>query len=255
MVTGYENLLGEFLGTMVLLVLGCGVCANLTLNKSKGVGGGWICIAFGWGFGVTFGVFTATTFGAPQADLNPAVTLAKTLAGVYTFNQFIVTSLVQILGGVVGATIVWLTYLAHWEGTTDPAAKLGIFSTAPAIRNNALAFITEVSATFFLVFLIWMTFSAKFGYNAENAASTFLGNGFGPYIVGMLIVALGLSLGGPTGYAMNPARDLGPRIAHAILPIAGKGGSDWGYAWVPVFAPLVGAALAYVACSAFGYFG
>ncbi|SEH20963.1 MIP/aquaporin family protein [Selenomonas sp. KH1T6] len=254
MVTGSENLLGEFLGTMVLLVLGCGVCANLTLNKSKGVGGGWICIAFGWGFGVTFGVFTATTFGAPQADLNPAVTLAKTFAGVYTFGQFITTSLVQILGGIVGATIVWLTYLAHWEETSDPAAKLGIFSTAPAIRKMGPALLTEISATFFLMFLIWMTFSSCFGYSAETAANTFLGNGYGPYIVGMLIVALGLSLGGPTGYAMNPARDLGPRIAHAILPIPGKGGSDWEYAWVPVVGPLLGATLSYVVCSALGYF-
>lgn len=249
MVTGYENLLGEFFGTMVLLVLGCGVCANLTLTKSKGVGGGWICIAFGWGFGVTFGVFTATTLGAPQGDLNPAVTFAKMLAGTYTFNQFIVTSLIQILGGIAGATIVWLTYLAHWSETTDPAAKLGIFSTAPAIRNNALAFITEVSATFFLMFLIWMVFSKSFGYGAEVA------NGYGPYIVGMLIVALGLSLGGPTGYAMNPARDLGPRIAHAILPISGKGGSDWGYAWVPVIAPIVGSGLAYVVAKAVGALG
>ncbi len=252
MVTGYENLLGEFVGTMVLLVLGCGVCANLTLNKSKGVGGGWICIAFGWGFGVTFGVFTATTLGAPQGDLNPAVTLAKTLMGVYTFNQFIVTSLVQILGGIVGAAIVWITYLAHWEETPDQAAKLGIFCTAPAIRGkNGLAFITEVSATFFLMFLILMVFSKCFSYGAVAAG---LANGYGPYIVGMLIVALGLSLGGPTGYAMNPARDLGPRIAHAILPIAGKGGSDWGYAWVPVAGPLVGATLAYVAAKAFGAF-
>ena len=254
MVTGYENLLGEFLGTMVLLVLGCGVCANLTLNKSKGVGGGWICIAFGWGFGVTFGVFTATTFGAPQGDLNPAVTLAKTFAGVYTFSQFLATSAVQILGGIVGAAIVWLTYLAHWEETPDPAAKLGIFSTAPAIRKMFPAFITETSATFFLLFLIWMTFSSCFGYAGESAADKFLANGYGPYIVGMLIVALGLSLGGPTGYAMNPARDLGPRIAHAILPIPGKGSSDWEYAWVPVVGPLCGATLAYVVCSALGYF-
>lgn len=253
MVNGYENLLGEFFGTMVLLVFGCGVCANLTLTKSKGTGGGWICIAFGWGFAVTFGVFTATTLGAPQGDLNPAVTLAKMFCGVYTFNQFIVTSLIQILGGVAGATIVWLTYLAHWSETEDPAAKLGIFSTAPAIRNMGAAFITEVIATFFLVFVIWMIFSPSFNYSSAvlNVAA---GNGYGPYIVGMLIVALGLSLGGPTGYAMNPARDLGPRIAHAILPIAGKGGSDWGYAWVPVVAPLVGACLAYAVASAVGAF-
>lgn len=243
MVTGSENLLGEFLGTMVLVVFGCGVCANLTLTKSKGVGGGWVCIALGWGFAVTFGVFTATTLGAPQGDLNPAVTLAKTMAGVYTFNQFIMTSIVQILGGIVGAAIVWLTYLPHWAETPDPAAKLGIFSTAPAIRNAAANFLCETIATFFLMFVIWMIFSKPVGG---------LVPGYGPYIVGILIVALGLSLGGPTGYAMNPARDLGPRIAHAILPIAGKGGSDWGYAWIPVVAPLCGALLAYLVASSCG---
>ncbi|MBR4696133.1 MAG: aquaporin family protein [Selenomonadaceae bacterium] len=244
MVTGSENLFGEFFGTLVLVVFGCGVCANLTLTKSKGVGGGWVCIALGWGFAVTFGVFTATTLGAPQGDLNPAVTLAKTLAGVYTFGQFITTSIVQILGGIAGAAIVWLCYLPHWAETPDPAAKLGIFSTAPAIRNAAANFLTEVIATFFLMFVIWMIFSGPVGAMVP---------GYGPYIVGILIVALGLSLGGPTGYAMNPARDLGPRIAHAILPIAGKGGSDWGYAWVPVFAPLCGALLAYVVASACGF--
>ena len=244
MVTGSENLFGEFFGTLVLVVFGCGVCANLTLTKSKGVGGGWVCIALGWGFAVTFGVFTATTLGAPQGDLNPAVTLAKTLAGVYTFGQFIMTSIVQILGGIAGAVIVWLCYLPHWAETPDPAAKLGIFSTAPAIRNAAANFLTEVIATFFLMFVIWMIFSGPVGA---------LVPGYGPYIVGILIVALGLSLGGPTGYAMNPARDLGPRIAHAILPIAGKGGSDWGYAWVPVFAPLCGALLAYLVASACGF--
>ena len=249
----YDNLLGEFMGTMVLLVFGCGVCANLTLTKSKGGGGGWICIAFGWGLAVTFGVFTSASLGAPQADLNPAVTFGKMLGGVYTMNQFVVTSLIQILGGIVGATIVWLCYLAHWSQTEDPAAKLGIFSTAPAIRSMGCAFLTEVIATFFLMFGIWMVFSPSFNYSNEVAA-VIAGNGYGPYIVGMLIVALGLSLGGPTGYAMNPARDLGPRIAHAILPIAGKGSSDWGYAWVPVFAPLVGSGLAYAVACAVNFF-
>ncbi|MBR2215657.1 MAG: aquaporin family protein [Selenomonadaceae bacterium] len=244
MVTGSENLLGEFLGTLVLVVFGCGVCANLTLTKSKGVGGGWICIAFGWGFAVTMGVFTATTLGAPQGDLNPAVTLAKTMAGIYTFGQFIATSIAQLVGAIVGAAIVWLCYLPHWAETKDQAAKLGIFATAPAIRNGAANFLTEVIATFFLMFVIWMIFSAPVGG---------LVPGYGPYIVGMLIVALGLSLGGPTGYAMNPARDLGPRIAHAILPIAGKGGSDWGYAWVPVLGPLCGALLAYLVATAVGF--
>ena len=243
MVTGSENLLGEFFGTMVLLVFGCGVCANMSLTKSKGQGGGWICVAFGWAFAVTLGVFTATTLGAPQGDLNPAVTLAKMMAGIYTFNQFIMTSIVQILGGIAGAAIVWLAYLPHWAETEDQATKLGVFATGPAIRNPAANFICETIATFFLMFVIWMIFSKPVGT---------LVPGYGPYIVGILILALGLSLGGPTGYAMNPARDLGPRIAHAILPIAGKGSSDWGYAWIPVVAPLCGALVAYLVASSCG---
>ncbi len=252
MVTGTENLLGEFVGTMVLLVFGCGVCANLTLEKSKGQGSGWVNISIGWGFAVTLGVFTATTLGAPQGDLNPSVTFAKMLVGIYTFPQFIMTSIVQILGGIVGAAIVWLAYLPHWEVTKDPAAKLGIFCTAPAIRKIGPAFLCEFIATFFLVFVIWMIFSKSFAYGFPGGVG--VADGFGPYIVGVLIWALGLSLGGPTGYAMNPARDLGPRIAHAILPIAGKGGSDWGYAWVPVVAPLCGAGFAYVVATALGAF-
>jgi glycerol uptake facilitator protein len=247
-----DNLLGEFVGTVVLLVFGCGVCANNTLAKSKGQNGGWICIAVGWGFAVSLGVFTATTLGAPQGDLNPAVTLGKTLVGIYTVPQFFATSIVQILGGVVGAAIVWLAYLPHWEETEDKAAKLGVFCTAPAIRKMGPAFLCEFIATFFLMFCIWTIFSPSFNYG--SAAVKTAANGYGPYIVGVLIWALGLSLGGPTGYAMNPARDLGPRIAHAILPIAGKGGSDWAYAWVPIFGPLCGAAGAYVVAVALGMF-
>jgi len=236
-----DNLLGEFFGTMVLLVFGCGVCACNTLTKSKGQNGGWICITAGWGFAVMLGVFTATTLGAPQGDLNPAVTLGKTMIGIYTVPQFFATSFVQILGGICGAAIVWLAYLPHWAETEDQAAKLGIFCTAPAIRNYPVNFLCEGIATFFLMFIIWMIFSKQVGV---------IPVGLGPYIVGVLIWALGLSLGGPTGYAINPARDLGPRIAHAILPIAGKGGSDWSYAWVPVVAPLVGAFVAYVVFAA-----
>lgn len=238
-----DNLLGECLGTMVLIVFGCGVCANMSLTQSKGNGGGWICIATGWGFAVTLGVFTATTLGAPQGDLNPAVTLAKTMAGIYTPAQFIATSAIQVVGAVLGAAIVWLAYLPHWEKTPDPATKLGVFATGPAIRSPIANFLCETIATFFLMFVIWMIFSQPVGT---------LVPGYGPYIVGVLIWALGLSLGGPTGYAMNPARDFGPRLAHAILPIAGKGGSDWGYAWVPIAGPLCGGALAYIVATACG---
>lgn len=241
----YDNLLGEFIGTMVLIVFGGGVCACNTLAKSKGQGGGWICITTAWGFAVMLGVFTATTLGAPQGDLNPAVTLGKTMIGIYSVPQFIVTSIVQILGGSLGAAIVWLAYLPHWAETEDKAAKLGIFCTAPAIRNYPANFLCEFIASFFLMFVIWMIFSPAVGK---------IPAGLGPYIVGVLIWALGMSLGGPTGDAMNPARDLGPRLAHAILPIAGKGGSDWGYAWVPVVAPMVGAFAAYVVAAALNVF-
>jgi len=232
-----DNLLGEFCGMVVLIVFGGGVCANLTLTKSKGVGGGWICVSAGWGFAVLLGVFTASALGAPQADINPAVTLAKTFVGVYTAGQAIVTMIAQVAGGIVGGAIVWLAYLPHWQETEDKSAKLGIFCTAPAIRSAGANFLCEMIATAFLILLIWAIF---------NKANGPLPAGTGPYMVGMLIWALGLSLGGPTGYAMSPARDLGPRIAHAILPIAGKGGSDWGYAWVPVFGPFAGACVAYV---------
>ena len=238
-----DNLLGEFFGTAVLIVFGCGVCANMSLTQSKGQGGGWVCIAIGWGFAVTLGVFTSTTLGAPQGDLNPAVTLAKTMVGIYTPAQFLATSAAQLVGAILGATIVWLAYLPHWEKTEDPAAKLGVFATGPAIRSPISNFLTEAIATFFLMFVIWMIFGKPVGT---------LVPGYGPYMVGLLIIALGLSLGGPTGYAMNPARDLGPRIAHFILPIAGKGGSDWGYAWVPIAGPFAGAAVAYIVASAFG---
>ncbi len=240
-----DNLFGEFMGTMVLIVFGCGVCANMTLTKSKGQGAGWICIAIGWGFAVTLGVFTATTLGAPQGDLNPAVTLAKTMVGIYTPAQFIATSGAQLVGAILGAAIVWLAYLPHWAKTEDPAAKLGVFATGPAIRSPGANFICETIATFFLMFVIWMIFGEPVGQ---------LVPGYGPYMVGILIIALGLSLGGPTGYAMNPARDLGPRIAHFILPIAGKGGSDWGYAWVPIAGPLCGGALAYIVAKGCGLF-
>ena len=240
-----DNLFGEFMGTMVLVVFGCGVCANMTLTNSKGQGAGWVCITLGWGFAVTLGVFTATTLGAPQGDLNPAVTLAKTMVGIYTPAQFLATSGAQLVGAILGAAIVWLAYLPHWEKTEDPAAKLGVFATGPAIRSPGANFLCEMIATFFLMFVIWMIFGEPVGQ---------LVPGYGPYMVGILIIALGLSLGGPTGYAMNPARDLGPRIAHAILPIAGKGGSDWGYAWVPIAGPLCGGVLAYAVAKCCGLF-
>ncbi len=232
------NLLGEFFGTMILLCFGCGVVACCILRESKAYGGGWICITAGWAFGVIFGVFTAKALGAPQADINPAVTLAKTMMGVYAPGHALTTMLAQLAGGFCGGVFVWLAYLPHWAKTEEQGAKLAVFSTGPAIRNIPMNFLCEVLATFLLIFLIFAMFSEK---NGENPFS----GGYGPYMVGMLVWGLGLAFGGPTGYAMNPARDLGPRLAHFVLPIAGKGDSDWGYAWVPVAAPFVGGILAY----------
>ena len=232
-----DNLLGEFVGTMVLIIFGGGVCANCSLTKSKGQGGGWICIAAGWGFAVLLGVYTSVALGAPQADLNPAVTLAKSFIGTYTAAQVIVTSLAQVAGAFCGAVVVWLAYLPHWAETEDQPTKLGVFCTAPAIRSAGANFLCEVIGTTMLVFLILAIFAKVNGP---------LPPAFGPYLVGILIWAIGLSLGGPTGYAINPASDFGPRLAHAVLPIAGKGGSDWSYAWVPILGPLAGGCVAYL---------
>lgn len=232
-----DNLFGEFLGTAILVIFGCGVVADVCLKGSKGENSGWIVITAGWGFAVMLGVFTATSLGAPQGDLNPAVTLAKAMNGVYTPTQAVATMVSQLIGGIVGAIVVYLAYLPHWEATEDKASKLGVFSTIPAIRSYASNFLCEVIGTFLLVLMIFAMFHAN---NGKFPA------GVGPYLVGVLVWALGLSIGGPTGYAINPARDLGPRIAHAILPIAGKGTSDWAYSWVPVVGPMVGGAVAYI---------
>jgi glycerol uptake facilitator protein len=230
------NLFGEFFGTMILIIFGAGVVANVLLKNSKAEGGGWLVITTGWAFAVMLGVFAAIAAGSPQADINPAVTLAKTMIGIYTVTEAIATMLAQLCGGIVGGIVVWLAFLPHWEVTEDKGAKLAVFCTAPAIRNPLANFLCEIIGTVMLIVLIFAIFSKQVGGLAP---------GFGPYLVGVLVWAIGLSLGGPTGYAINPARDLGPRIAHALLPIAGKGGSDWGYAWVPIVAPLVGGMLAF----------
>ncbi len=240
------NLFGEFFGTMILLTFGCSVVANCLLKDSKGNGGGWIVITTGWALAVLLGVFGAIATGAPQADLNPAVTLFKTFLGVYTVPQAIATMMAEMAGGIAGATLTWLLYLPHWEVTEDKGLKLAVFSTGPAIRNSMANLLCEIIATAFLLIGIFIIFSKGVMGTAGFSA------GFGPYLVAMLIWALGLSLGGPTGYALNPARDLGPRIAHAILPIAGKGDSDWGYSWIPVVGPMVGACVAFVVCRAAG---
>lgn len=236
-------LAGEFLGTMVLIIFGNGVVANCLLSKSKACGGGWMVITAGWAFGVVMGVFTAIATGAPQADINPAVTLAKTLNGVYPPAQALLTMAAQTAGAFAGACIVWLYFLPHWAATDDKDAKLAVFCTGPAIRHTGSNLFCEVTGTVLLISIIFAIFSKPVGAVAP---------GLGPYLVGILVWGIGLALGGTTGYAINPARDLGPRLAHAVLPIAGKGTSDWGYAWIPVVGPLAGGGIAFMLAKALG---
>jgi glycerol uptake facilitator protein len=228
--------LGEFLGTMILILLGDGVVAAVLLKKSKAEGSGWMVIATGWALAVMAGVFTSIACGSSDAHLNPAVTIGFAVRDG-NFAKFAPYLAAQMLGAMVGAALVWLQYFPHWKETEDPGAKLGCFCTAPAIRNTLANLISEIIATFVLVFVVGAIFS-------KNVATAGPAAGLGPYLVGSLVWGIGLSLGGTTGYAINPARDLGPRIAYSVLPIAGKGGSDWGYAPIPVIGPLVGGTLA-----------
>ncbi|HEY1108601.1 MAG TPA: MIP/aquaporin family protein [Opitutaceae bacterium] len=231
--------IAEFIGTALLVLFGNGVVANIVLAKTKGNGGGWICITAGWAFAVAIAVFAVGRISG--AHLNPAVTLA--LASIGSFNATLVFGyiLAQLAGAFFGAVLVYLSYLAHWAPTADAGAKLACFSTAPAVRNNAAAVVTEFIGTGTLLFCVLAFGKVVAGASTDQAAwAATVGMWFGPALVGLLIFGLGLSLGGPTGYALNPARDLGPRLAHALLPIPGKGGSDWGYAWVPVLAPILG---------------
>jgi glycerol uptake facilitator protein len=227
--------LGEFLGTMILILLGNGVVAGVLLKKSKAEGSGWIVITAGWAFAVMAGVFTAIACGSSDAHLNPAVTLGFALRGG-NFAKIAPYFTAQLLGGFVGAVLVWLHYGLHWRETPDRAAKLACFCTAPAIRNAAANLLSETIATFVLVFVVGAIFS-------KSVAGTGPGS-LGPYLVGSLVWGIGLSLGGTTGYAINPARDFGPRVAHAILPVAGKGGSDWSYGVIAIVGPLIGGGLA-----------
>ena len=236
--------LGEFFGTMILILLGDGVVAGVLLKKSKAEGSGWMVITAGWAFAVMAGVFVAIACGSSDAHLNPAVTIGMAVrAG--SFAKFLPYVVAQVLGAMLGATLVWLQYFPHWKETTDQGAKLGCFCTAPAIRSILPNLVSEIIATFVLVFVVGAIFS-------KAVAGQGLANGLGPYLVGSLVWGVGLSLGGTTGYAINPARDFGPRLAHAILPIAGKGGSDWGYAPIPILGPLTGGALAGLAMRVLG---
>ena len=227
--------LGEFLGTMMLILLGDGVVAGVLLKRTKSEGAGWMVITAGWAFAVMAGVFTAVACGSSDAHLNPAVTLGFAVrAG--SFGKCLPYIAAQLLGGIAGAALVWLHYFPHWKETPDAGLKLACFCTAPAIRNALANLVSEIIGTFALVLVVGAIFSKAIATSGPGA--------LGPYLVGSLVWGIGLSLGGTTGYAINPARDLGPRVAHALLPIAGKGNSDWGYAPIPVIGPLLGGALA-----------
>ncbi|WP_242519434.1 MIP/aquaporin family protein [Microbacterium esteraromaticum] len=235
--------LSEMVGTGMLVLLGCGVVANVALAKTKGNAGGFLMVNWGWGLAVFAGVLVSAYSGA---ILNPAVGIGLLIAGTIDTTMFFVAFAAEMVGAIIGAILCWAAYRQHFDEEPEAANKLGVFSTGPAIRSYGANFLTEVIATFVLVFVI-LAFA---DYGDVNVG---VPGGLGPLTalpVALLVVGIGASLGGPTGYAINPARDLGPRIAHAILPIKGKGGSDWGYAWVPVVGPLVGGAIAAFAAPA-----
>jgi len=223
------------MGTMVLILMGNGAVANVLLKKSKAEGSGWMVIATGWALGVMAGVFTAIAFGG-EGHLNPAVTLGAAIASG-DFSKLAWYTTAQVTGAMAGAGLVWLHFLPHWRETPEADLKRACFCTAPAIRRPAANLLSETIGTFVLVLVAAAIFSKSVAAAGPVA-------GLGPYLVGSLVWGIGLSLGGTTGYAINPARDLGPRIVHAILPIPGKEGSDWGYAAVPIAGPLLGGALA-----------
>jgi glycerol uptake facilitator protein len=229
----------EVIGTAILILLGDGVVAGTLLARSKAENAGWIVITFGWGIGVAMAVFAVGQFSG--AHINPAVTLGFATIGNTDWSDVPEYLAGEFLGAFIGAVLVYLAYINHWRPTEDPGLKLAVFCTAPAIRNTVANIITEVIGTFLLVFGVLAIFAD------EATAET----GLGALLVGLLVFAIGMSLGGPTGYAINPARDLAPRIAHALLPIPGKGPSDWGYAWIPVVAPIAGGILGALAFDLF----
>ena len=224
--------IGEFIGTMLLIILGDGVVANVVLNKTKGHNSGWIVIAFGWAMAVFIGVYASTKLGG-SGHLNPAVTIAMTAFNDFDSSLLGTYLLAQFAGAIVGAIVVWLAYKQHFDATDDKDGKLAVFCNAPAIRNTGYNLITEIIGTFVLVL----------GAMTMSSPASSLGT-LDALPVGLLVLAIGLSLGGPTGYAINPARDLGPRIAHFILPIKNKRDSNWGYSWIPVVGPVIGGLIA-----------
>lgn len=225
----------EFIGTVILVLFGDGVVASNVLKKSKGENGGWVVVTLAWGLAVMLGVFISGPYSG--AHLNPAVTLGLAAAGTFSWSLVVPYIVAQMLGGFVGAVLVYLFYKDHYDATDDPAAKLATFCTSPAIRNYGRNLFSEILGTFVLVFVI---LALSIGENTPEVGMGALG----AFPVAMLIVALGMSLGGTTGYAINPARDLAPRLAHAVLPIKGKGSNDWAYSWVPVVGPIIGGFIA-----------
>ncbi len=228
-------LLGEFMGTLMMMLLGDGVVAAVLLKRTKAENSGWLVITIGWCFAVMCGIFTAMLFGSADAHLNPTITLAFAIK-TQDYSKLLPYALAQFSGGFVGSVLVWLFYYPHFRETEDKATKLSVFCTGPAIRNYPFNFLSEVIATCVLI-LIAGSMSSKLVLTTGTAA------GLSPYLVGCLVWSIGLSLGATTGYAINPARDLGPRLAHSLLPMRNKGGSDWSYAWVPVLGPVVGATI------------
>ncbi len=236
------------MGTALLVLLGNGVVANVVLRQTKGEGSGWIVITFGWGMAVFVSVFCVGNISG--AHINPAVTLGLAVAGKFAWSSVAGYVVAQILGGIVGATLVYLVYKDHYAVTDDPGGKLATFSTGPAIRGAGSNLFSEVMGTFVLVFAVLSMVAPSLSLEGGVAEAALGLGAIGALPVGLLVFAIGLSLGGTTGYAINPARDFGPRIAHAILPIPGKGDSDWGYAWIPVAGPLLGGLLAALLYSA-----
>jgi len=235
-----QTLVAELLGTMLLVLLGDGVVANVVLNRTKGQNGGWIVITVGWGVAVAMAVYAVGRISG--AHLNPAVTIALAAIGSFPWADVPGYIAAQMAGALLGGVLVWLAYLPHWAATPDQGAKLAVFSTGPAIRHTAGNLITEAIGTAVLLFgILAIAANAQTVSKPGDVDLSFVfSRGLQPLLVGVLILGIGLSLGGPTGYALNPARDLAPRIAHAILPIPGKGGSDWEYAWIPVIGPIIG---------------
>jgi glycerol uptake facilitator protein len=229
-------LVAELFGTTILIVLGDGVVANVILQRTKGYNSGWIVITSGWALAVTIAVYSVNSISG--AHLNPAVTIALASIGTFPWARVPGYIAAQIAGGFLGAVLVWLQYLPHWSATPDADTKLAVFSTMPAIRRPDANLIAEIIGGFLLVLALLAVLSP-----GNFVPGSDLAKGFGPILVGVIVAAIGLSLGGPTGYAINPARDLGPRIAHALLPIAGKRDSDWGYSWIPIVGPTIGGVL------------